>query len=289
VDSNLSTQAQLGGRARHSDLRFQALNRPPRATEALERDGYETTVAGLGELIEENEGTKLADKALVAKFAMTHLYKNGLKPKLGGSLAVRLRGGEKEPKDVDIELPSAGQLEDAHERLTGKFKFRGESLTVRTCEDEFQAGVGVLLDVKLERSSVRTNSARVGIDLINENTPSFNREIAAPERTGSPAVGTSDPFRLVVNAVDRRMNKPAMSVSKQDAKTIYHLLKDMGYHPSDSSHRRAIKDQIASKLADPRDASDYMRVLEKMLNEYYDERKGRSSKNSKGDNSCSVM
>jgi hypothetical protein len=292
-ESNLSTQAQCGGRSHYADVRFEALNGAPRAQQAIERQGYERTMAGLDALIADTEGTKLADKALVAKFAMTHLYSAGLKPKLGGSLASHLRGVPKEPKDVDIEMPSATELDAAFEHLRGRFSYKSESLKVSGDREEFDPGVGALLDVKLNRSAVRQESAHVGIDLVNENTPAFNRELVAPERTGSPAVGTTDTFRLVINAIDRRINKPETSISKRDASTVSHLLRDKGYHPSDPSHWRAIHAQVASKLRDPRDATAYMNKLHTMLSEYADERAGRSrgrrGGSSKKDGGCEVM
>ena len=288
--SNTSTQAQWGGRSGYADGRFDTLNRSPQARQAVERHGYERTRNGLDNLMADNEGTKLADKALVARFAMTHLYDANLKPKLGGSLAGRLRGARRDPGDVDIEMPSARELDAARERLTGRFRYAGEMLRIRPDEDEDQPGVGAVLDVKLERSEVRASSARVGIDLVNENTPVFNQNIVAPERTGSPAVGTTETFRLVLNAIDRRINKPEVSERKRDAESVYHLLKVRGYRPSDPAHWKAIKEQIGAKLQNTEDVAEYTQTLRQMLKEHSDERRARhSSRKARSKSGCIVM
>ncbi|VWB20937.1 hypothetical protein BAR24066_00823 [Burkholderia arboris] len=291
VDSNLSTQAQLGGRATFADQRFEALNRPQSTRQAIEQRGYTRTLAGLDALRADADGTKLADKAFVAKFAMDQLYSAGLKPKLGGSLASHLHGAPKEPKDVDIEMQSAAELDAAIKHLSGRFHYEGESIKVRAHQDDIEEGVGALLDVKLERSDNRTSSTHVGIDLVNENIPAFNREVVAPERTGSPAVGTADTFRLVVNAIDRHLNKPNTSEAKRDASTVHHLLKSKGYRVTDASHWQAIHDGVASRIRDPRDVAVYMGELRAMLTEYADERGNRSKhhKTRKKADGCTTM
>lgn len=293
VNSNVSTQAQVGGRSAHTDARFSALNRAPRVQEAIDDEGYKKTMTGLNSLIadaKEAKDSKLADRALVGSFAMNHLYMEGLDPKLGGSLASYLRGATRRPKDVDIEMPSAGELDTAFELLNGRFRYKGESLEVTSDRGNFRKGVGALLDVELNLSDTRSSSARVGIDLVNENASAFNQELVAPERTGSPTVGTTDTLRLVVNAIDRRLNDPRRSATKGDASAVYRLLKNKGYHPSDPSHWDAIREEIASKLQNPDDVTTYMDELRAMLTEYADKRSDRRGKGkSKSKSDCTLL
>lgn len=292
-DSNLSTQAQVGSRLEPADQRFAALNRAPSVQEAVNQYGYKRTLSGLDELRDDAKDTKLADKALVAKAAIKRLRSVDLDPKLGGSLAARLRGADKRPDDVDIEMPSSTQLNAGFKHLQGRFSYAGQLLRIRAAEGGFIKGESALLDVTLEESDSRSSSAYVGIDLINENLPQFNRGLVAPQRTGSPSVGTTSPFRLIVDKIDRRRKKPDISKAKHDAKTVYELLESMGYQPSDPSHWQAIREGIEPKLKGGRDTVDaYMEELHDMLVEYADSLNRRDAKSKgkgKGKADCSVM
>ncbi|NEP36550.1 MAG: DUF4157 domain-containing protein [Moorea sp. SIO3B2] len=197
--------------------------------------------------------------------AVSQRLKSGNVPhRIGGSMAARLQGGKRTPKDVDIEVQNEYMLEMAKYRMLGWHGSRiiisgSEALVSARVERDIR-GFLTTLEIGFELDNNRWLD-KFEVDIVNENNDDFTKDQVPPHQRVAPSqFGVLlSPIELVMNYVDRYKRDSKLSEEKQDRTQIKKLLskaygvthiKKKNIDLFGDMHRVAKRDKYVSYLKD---------------------------------------
>lgn len=165
------------------------------------------------------------------------LRENGVKHRFGGSAAAKMKGAERMPEDVDIEVSGSDNLryaQAAFRSINGKREVKVDAASpsyLLSCEGtvgEIIREATFMAKVKFTQDS--GESVIVDFDVVDENTPIFNKNLKPPKERGidyknNRVVNQSE---LIVNYLDRRLKKKELSIQKNDQKQILDIIRANG-------------------------------------------------------------
>jgi len=190
----------------------------------------------------------------------------GVHFRIGGSLAAHLHGAVRSPADVDIEVGTDQDQQTAAAALQqGTTWNRGQPDEIAFQPIHAQVGPMVAV-VTMQGTQAATGTTRTfPVDIVNENNPLFNQSLVPPFQRGVHP-GSGDLVRdaeLVVNYLDRIINKPQVALQKNDVAQITSLLAAAGFDPQDQAHWANLRQDI-SPLVQPAVLDHYFRILEEI-------------------------
>lgn len=210
----------------------------------------------------------LGGATLIVTTISDRLSHNRIPHRLGGSLAAKLHGAGRMPHDVDVEVQRRQDVRGAYDTLrqsNGTVTFRGARVPVRAAGIRFTDGLSAGVRVEFARPGGQP-PAGVDVDITNENNPAFNAGLRSPAERGAHARDgnlVSAP-ELLINYLDRTIQKPATALAKNDHHQIVHLLLAAGFNPRNPTHIGGLRNVIAG-LAKPAALNTYLNRLSEII------------------------
>jgi len=181
----------------------------------------------VGPLISSSNSERKAHPFIISEI-FKGFEKNSIPYKIGGSIAAKLLGARRAPRDLELEMPSK-QLVDKGQgfikSMCDFFKINIEVITIG------KFGFSLRLNGNIKNNTTQENEpVRFEIDIMNENSDEMNQQLDKPEMMDAilgdetqELVGVERRSRLIVNYADRSVNKFWTAREKQDYHQIYDL------------------------------------------------------------------
>lgn len=185
-----------------------------------------------------NRQPAVAPKVEAAGAIVDILLQNGVKSRMGGSLAAYAYGGIREPRDIDIEVSNGNDLERTYQTLSRLDNFarmpNGAQVRMQGVPGgTFVPGRAALVDLVLTYPNGQQQ--RHTVDVTNENGAGVFPNMLSPAQRGMPETpGNMIAPQLVAGFLGRSLDDPNYSASKQDVQQIAALIRHAGIDPASS-------------------------------------------------------
>ncbi len=184
---------------------------------------------------------KAKDLALATAAVDRILNVHGIPHRFGGSMAAALYGGQRKPSDVDVEVATDEDAQNALvilSQLNDEIKVANGAVQVQSKFVLDHNGAGGQVRLKLTHPSGKV--VEVDVDVLNENHPNMFGGLHSPSTRGV-AIDPStpnflQPHELIANYLDRLISNPAYAHSKRDPQQIINILRTIGFDPLNTAH-----------------------------------------------------
>ncbi len=176
---------------------------------------------------------------------------NRLTYRYGGSFAAYFQGGEREPRDIDIEMENPAGVQAAAVAL------RRAGGVINFLHPDGLCAVVLFLRGRYV----------ISCDIVDENNARFNERVLSPEDMGETFdVGSlSSPLRLIINYLDRAIATPDRA--KEDFKQIKALYKQLMESSMGEYAGEVIVSYTRTSIKDPEVRKHYLKELSTLLRE----------------------
>lgn len=175
--------------------------------------------------------------------------------RFGGSLAARLQGARRVPRDIDLEVENGPDVATAYHNLLQAngvtYTYRGVTVLFHTAAQGLHPNLHGGLNLTMTDQGGNTET--VFVDISNENAPQFVGGVQSPQQRGvNPGMGSlvTAP-ELIMNYVRRALTNPQRSAQAVDHQQIAQLLHSAGFNPMDPVHVQQLHTLVLNTFDPP--------------------------------------
>lgn len=209
-----------------------------------------------------NHQPAVASKVEAAGAIVDVLLQNGVRSRMGGSLAARAYGGIREPMDIDLEVSTSADLERTYQALARLDNFatmpNGAQVRMQATPGSMMVpGRGAL--VNLVFTYPNGQQQQHVVDVTNENGAEVFPNMLSPAQRGMPETpGNMIAPQLVAGFLSRSLDDPDYSAGKQDIQQIAALIRHAGIDPNSQIAYFDLVNAIGAQfMPEKRQAAEY--------------------------------